>query len=64
MARHYTLVAGDSQVENLVLLDVRRWRLGVATFLKASCLDPRPLWWWSLPVVLLEARWSVLLSGC
>jgi hypothetical protein len=41
MARHYVLVAGGSPGENLVFLDVRWRRLGVVTFLKASCLEPR-----------------------
>jgi hypothetical protein len=52
---------GDSQGENP---DVRQRRLGVVTFLKVSCMEPRHLWWWSWPVVLLEACWFVLLSGC
>jgi hypothetical protein len=33
----------DSLGENLVLLDVRRWRLGVVTFLEASHLRSRRL---------------------
>jgi hypothetical protein len=37
MARHCALATGGSQGENLVLRDVRRRRLGVVTFLKASC---------------------------
>jgi hypothetical protein len=36
MVRFYLLVAGGSLGENLVLLDVRRRRFGVVTFLKAS----------------------------
>jgi hypothetical protein len=64
MERRYVLVARGSQGENPVLLDVRQRRLGVVTFLKVLCLEPLHLWWWSLPVVLLEARWSVLLSEC
>jgi hypothetical protein len=53
-----------AQGENLVLRDVRRRRLGVVTFLKASCSGAPSLVVWSLPVVLLVARWSALLSGC
>jgi hypothetical protein len=64
MERRYVLVARGSQGENPVLLDVRQRRLGVVTFLKVSCLEPLRLWWWSWPVVLLEACWSVLLSEC
>jgi hypothetical protein len=65
MERHYLLAAGGSQGESLVLLDVRRRRLGVVTFLKASYLESRRWWWWrSWPVVLLDARWSVLQLGC
>jgi hypothetical protein len=65
MARHYLLAAGGSQGESLVLLDVRRQRLGIITFLKASYLEYCHWWWWqSWPVVLLDACWSVLQSGC
>jgi hypothetical protein len=40
MARHFVLVAGGYRGENPILRDVRRRRLGVVTFPKASCLEP------------------------
>jgi hypothetical protein len=41
MERLYVLVAGGSQGENLIIMDVRQQRLGVVTLLKVSCLEPR-----------------------
>jgi hypothetical protein len=39
MVRHYVIIAWGSQGEDLVHLDVQRWRLGVVTFLEASYLE-------------------------
>jgi hypothetical protein len=49
MVRHYAPTVWGSYGEDLVLLDVRRRRLGIVTFLEASFFESRRLcWWWSL----------------